>query len=62
MRNKKKGMYFRFPDFMARCIEVEARRKHLSQVDYLCTCVALNGMNVKAGLTFKFEIVKPDTE
>lgn len=56
-KRKKKGMFFRFDPNFARCLEVEARRKGMTQADYLQTCMALHGCDAKPGLAFRFERV-----
>jgi hypothetical protein len=57
-KRKKKGMFFRFDPHFARCLEVEARRKGMTQADYLQTCMALHGCDAEPGLAFRFEMVK----
>ena len=58
-KTKRKGMFMRIRPEIERVIRVSARQKKMTQAHFLETCVALHGADAKAGLSFRFELVKP---
>jgi hypothetical protein len=57
-KKKRKGIFMRIRPEIERVIRVSARQKGMTQAHFLETCVALHGADAKAGLCFKFEILK----
>lgn len=52
---RRVGMYIRLKPEFIRCIRQSAKRKKMTQADFIQCCVALHGKDARTGLLFKFE-------